>query len=1142
MNKTIILVYIVIFAFITLVNTLFAQSTNKNYIKSVEVFSPVKTEAEVSGMPSSSQHKRVSISYFDGLGRAIQTITLAKSPSGKDVVQHIAYDQFDRQPKKYLPFTKSNGYGAFIDDAGQLQTTFYSGNPDPNIPNTTNPYSETRFEASPLNRPIESASPGNSWAISTGHTTSYQHLVNHNDNVWLWKESNGTITNNGMYYSNGKLYKEVIVDEDGNSTITFTTIDGKKILVRKISDGQQINTYYVYNIFNQLTCVIMPQAVIASGAFSDWKNAFRYFYDKRGRIIEKWLPGNQPVYYVYNKANLLVFEQHGNNRENYLNKWRFYKYDGLGRIIIEGSYHRNITRSALQAELDNQAILFEKKDFMEGQFNSYFGYSNDATPQLRNTSYQTNPEVVYYYDNYDFNCDNDAETEYNQFWNTSPNFSDAANKSPHGQVVAKLIVPSIYEVTFFDIYNRPVQLYNNQMHTGYQYFYNGSLKMTKNSYTYAPGQEINYTFENSYDNNWRPTGTTFTMNGTTIPLNTLQYNELGQLGAKYLHGNASSYLQRQIYSYNARGWLTAINNPYQCANDVFALKIHYDQVPYYASSIADSRYNGNISLIEWHTRHHVATNYIHGYGFTYDGLNRLTAGKFYRRLDPTTIFEPSPTYDPDGIVSGIGSEKEITYDRNGNILTLNRYGQHTGGSVMFDQLSYQYDGNRLMRVTDAKTNSYCSGEFRNTAAEGLQNTYDANGNITFDVDRNMMLYYNDDNLPVSISYSGWAITNTYRPDGTKTHKNVYDAGGRTVLREEYKANLVLSFGLPSQIIHADGVIDLTNLNRPMLFYHLKDHLGNVRAVVSPTPTGNPNVDQVTEYYPFGMSISKNFTTLPVNKYKYNSKEEQEMPGRWLDYGARFYDAQLGRWHGVDPLAENYRRWTPYNYCVNNPMRYIDPDGMRLDEFGIDKETGKISKLNSNQYYKTSKGTVKPLPQGESTEGKNMVDKVVNSEGQSKYFSAGSLGREQDSSEEYQSFSFSAQEAEAFYYFAAESSEVEWTYASTKYGGGHVGTDYNSSETQMPGYYESIYGSSLDKISHSHPGSGGGPSYDIWTKNGRAGDLNAANNSPLNIKREVYDVPNRTIYGYSKETYNAMEAYLYKNSTTKPILYDYTFKR
>jgi RHS repeat-associated protein len=134
--------------------------------------------------------------------------------------------------------------------------------------------------------------------------------------------------------------------------------------------------------------------------------------------------------------------------------------------------------------------------------------------------------------------------------------------------------------------------------------------------------------------------------------------------------------------------------------------------------------------------------------------------------------------------------------------------------------------------------------------------------------------------------------------------------------------------LPLRILHADGSIELNANLQPTYYYHLKDHLGNVRAVVSPTVTNSLEVLQTNDYYPFGMSMSKNSTTTPYNKYKYNGKEEQEMPGKWLDYGARMYDAQLGRWHSVDPLCEEggQESWAPYHYVYNNPIKNTDPDG------------------------------------------------------------------------------------------------------------------------------------------------------------------------------------------------------------------------
>jgi RHS repeat-associated protein len=108
-------------------------------------------------------------------------------------------------------------------------------------------------------------------------------------------------------------------------------------------------------------------------------------------------------------------------------------------------------------------------------------------------------------------------------------------------------------------------------------------------------------------------------------------------------------------------------------------------------------------------------------------------------------------------------------------------------------------------------------------------------------------------------------------------------------------------------------------------YFIKDHLGNVRSIISSDPNQHIFV-QGTDYYPFGMEIPEYGSS--DNQLKYNSKELQtEAKLNWYDYGARFYDPALGRFYIPDPMSEDHQDYTTYHYCFNNPINLIDPLGM-----------------------------------------------------------------------------------------------------------------------------------------------------------------------------------------------------------------------
>ena len=396
-----------------------------------------------------------------------------------------------------------------------------------------------------------------------------------------------------------------------------------------------------------------------------------------------------------------------------------------------------------------------------------------------------------------------------------------------------------------------------------------------------------YTY--SYDYADRVSKVEHTLGGTKITLADYTYDSFGRLSTKSLHGSAANKL---TYAYNLRSWLTGITST------------RFTQNLYYNTGVGTARYNGSISSMTWKSGNEST---VRGYKFTYDGLDRML----------------NATY---GETAGIStnanrfSENVTGYDKNGNIKGLQRYGQLSSAAYgMIDNLTLTLNGNQLNRVDDAVTASAYNGgfEFKNGANAADEYSYDANGNLTKDLNKGISgITYNFLNLPNAVTFSdGSTITYTYGADGTKL-RTVHKIGSTTTTTD-YCGNVIYENGVQKLLLTEEGYITLSDSK---YHYYLKDHQGNNRVVISQSGT----VEETSHYYPFGGTFASAGNVQP---YKYNGKELDTKKGlNWYDYGARHYDAVLGRFITVDALYDKHFKVSPYVYCGNEPVGRIDPDG------------------------------------------------------------------------------------------------------------------------------------------------------------------------------------------------------------------------
>ena len=452
----------------------------------------------------------------------------------------------------------------------------------------------------------------------------------------------------------------------------------------------------------------------------------------------------------------------------------------------------------------------------------------------------------------------------------------------------------IYKGYYYDVKGRVTKVVQNNLLGGYDvtntvYTFTGQPATVTHSHTASGKSTRTEVYTYSYDHADRVSKVEHTLGGTKITLADYTYDSFGRLSTKSLHGSAANKL---TYAYNLRSWLTGITST------------RFTQNLYYNTGVGTARYNGSISSMTWKSGNEST---VRGYKFTYDGLDRML----------------NATY---GETAGIStnanrfSENVTGYDKNGNIKGLQRYGQLSSTAYgMIDNLTLTLNGNQLNRVDDAVTASAYNGgfEFKNGANAADEYSYDANGNLTKDLNKGISgITYNFLNLPNVVTFSdGSTITYTYGADGTKL-RTVHKIGSTTTTTD-YCGNVVYENGVQKLLLTEEGYVTLSDSK---YHYYLKDHQGNNRVVISQSGT----VEETNHYYPFGGAFA---STSNVQPYKYNGKELDSKKGlNWYDYGARHYDAALGRFTTNDRFAEKYYSMSPYQYGANNPVNNIDVNG------------------------------------------------------------------------------------------------------------------------------------------------------------------------------------------------------------------------
>ncbi len=476
-------------------------------------------------------------------------------------------------------------------------------------------------------------------------------------------------------------------------------------------------------------------------------------------------------------------------------------------------------------------------------------------------------------------------------------------------------------VSYYDSKGRVIQVQSDN--------YKGGAEVLTNRYDFKGTLVVNYLVHQNpaagaevtrvrtvieYDQNDKVKSITKKINdqGEEKRIASSKYNLLGQLQRKLIGSTPNdpytAYLQVSDYKYNIRGWLTGINDDYANKTGVynwpeeqqwFGMELSYDR------GFDSIQLNGNISGIKWRSR---GDGEQRAYGFDYDKANRLMYADFNQKFGSNWSKNDAstPNYKIDfSMQMGNGTDPSTAYDENGNILSMKQSGLKLSTSEVIDNMTYSYfsNSNKLKAVTEQNPMDHKLGDFtdKNTGTEDYG--YDKNGNLVADLNKRIngttgtdieaggAIEYNYLNLPWRITFKtddGLAekgtITYIYDAAGNKLEKRVHDNTNPADPDKQttYIGSFIYEKDKLQFFSHEEGRVRVKETvvnNQPtkeyVFDYFLKDHLGNVRMVLTE--------ETQTDVYPVASLENSNAINLEGLYYNIKPTNIVNKPASMPDY-------------------------------------------------------------------------------------------------------------------------------------------------------------------------------------------------------------------------------------------------------------------